>query len=300
MCNVRPESLSILTVGTRASCDVAFWDVKRNQVEFSLNVGHSVDFALVSTAHKAVVCGGIDSGAVLAISLTGGSVEHASRAEEYRGMTDMTVAVDNIFIATPASGVAVISVSDGVATGKLCDPDGPSVPTKLLVNSCSDAQLIVGYEHGLIHIFDVDTETVICSLSGHSGRVNSLRLLPSGQLVSAADDLRGIIWNHEPYLDQRSPGSVAAEHGMWTRSEPRGQEMEKVDCGDVLECSLDYRASCFTVDGTQRLIYAGFVSGLVQIWDLETGQCRVCLHLFVCDSAQVDSLYKTAQCLGKK
>ena len=208
-----------------------------------------MDFIVISTVHKAVVCADADSGVITTISLTGGSVEHTCLAAEYCGMTDLVASEDSVFVATPASGVVVMSVSGSEVSGHLCDPDGPSVPTSMLVNSRRDGQLIVGYRHGLVVIFDVDTETVVCSLRGHSARINTLHLLSTGQLISAADDQRGIIWN-----DQQPADDVAMETGMWAQWQVRD---------DV---------SCYTLDNCRRLVYAGFSSGDVHVYDVDTGQ----------------------------
>jgi len=275
---VNPGLLSLLSIGTRASRDIALWDVKRGQLEFSLNVGHSVDFAVVSTASKTVVCGAADSGVVMAISLTSGAVDHMSTLEDYLGMTDLTISVDSVFIATPASGVVVLSMTQRVVTGSLRDPHGPSVPTKLLVNSQNDRHLIVGYKHGLVHIFDVDMETVVCSMCGHTARINSLHLLPSGQLISAGDDQYGIIWNHQLYMDQES--DFAEE------SELRDPETDEVNCS-ASESEVNYSANCYVVDSTQHLLYAGLsCCGLVLTWNIETGQFYVTFsHSSCCDSS---------------
>jgi len=88
-----------------------------------------MDFIVISTVHKAVVCADADSGVITTISLTGGSVEHTCLAAEYCGMTDLVASEDSVFVATPASGVVVMSVSGSEVSGHLCDPDGPSVRT---------------------------------------------------------------------------------------------------------------------------------------------------------------------------
>ena len=258
---------SLLSIGTRASRDVAFWDVECACLEFSVDVGHSVDFAVISSSSNTVVCGSSDSGVVVTISLTCGSVDHTSKAEDYRGMTDMTVSVDDIFIATPASGVMILSITQDVVTGCLRDPDGPSVPTKLLVSSHSDRQLIVGYKHGLVQIFDVDTETVVCSMSGHSASINSLHLLSSGQLISAADDHSAIIWNNQLSRDQESGDEFAMSRMYELQGLETGVE---VRCG-CSESEVNYDAICYTVDSTQQLLYAGFSCGVVKIWNIDTG-----------------------------
>jgi len=260
----------VLSIGAHASHDIAFFDIKQRQLEFSVNVGHSIDFAVVSTVSKVVVCGGAESGVIAVVSLTHGSVDQTSRAEEYRGMTDLTVSADSIFIATPASGVVIQSVTHGVVTGNLCDPAGPSVPRRLLVNSYNERQLIVGYRHGLIHVFDVIAETVIRSMSGHSGRINSLHLLPSGQLISAGDDQCGIIWS----VDQESGDDFAGVSEMWTGSDQQGRESGEEVHGDASEPMVNYSATCYTVDSTRRLLYAGLRCGTVQIWNLETGDIQ--------------------------
>jgi len=251
--SVKHETLSVLSVGSRASRDLAVWDVQQARLQFSLDVGHSLDFTVISTVHKAVICGDADSGAITAVSLTGGSVEHTSVAAEYRGMTDMAVCDDSVFVATPSSDVMILSVSRGDVTGHLRDPGRPSVPTKLLASGRRAGQLVVGYQHGLVVIFDVVTQTVIRSLPGHSARINSLHLLATGQLISAADDRRAIIWNDQ------DPDDVAMETGMWAESAVRGDSGVKFD------------ACCYTLDGSQRLVYAGVSGGDVQVWDAETG-----------------------------
>lgn len=256
--NMKDLPLSLLSVGTH---DLALWDVKQVQLVFSLNVGHFVDFAVVSTVRKLVICGGADSGVITAVSLTGGSIEHTLSSEEYRGMLDVAVSVESVFTATPAGDVLIQSITDGVITGNLRDPDGPSVPTRLLVSGRREEELVVGYRHGLVLVFDVDRQTVICSLPGHSGQINSLHLLPNGHLISAAEDHRAIIWNYKDQLE--SADDVTGMSGMWAQPEPRGWDTTEVKC-DV---------SCYTMDSAQRLIYASLNSGDVHVWDVETSQC---------------------------
>lgn len=275
--NVKHDSsFTLLSIGTRASHDIALWDIQRSHLEFSVDVGHSVDFAVISVPSNMVVCGSADSGVVVTISLTSGSVDRTSKAKGYCGMADMAISVNSIFIATPASGVVVLSLTQDVVTGSLQDPDGPSVPTKLLVSSRNDGQLIVGYKHGLVHIFNVDTETVICSMSGHSARVTSLHLLPSGQLISAADDQSAIIWNSQLPGDQQ-PGNEFA--GM-------SRMCEGPETGDEVLCSSweseeCYDAICYTVNSTQHLLYAGFICGVVKVWNIDTGQSHFMFtHLY--------------------
>jgi len=274
---MKNESLSLLTIGSPASRDLALWDVEHSRLKFSLRIDHSVNFAIVSSTHKAVFCGGADTGVILTVSLTSGSLQQTFVAEEYSGMMDLTIAVDLIFVATPASGVVVISVTQNVVTGHLRDPKSSLVPTKLLVSSRNDTQLIVGYKHGHIHIFDVNTEAVIRSLSGHSGQINSLHLLPSGQLISSGDDQRGIIWNHELCGSQESGNDPPGMSEMWTKSKLKVSETSEVFFGDPSESLVNYRANCYTVDSTQHLLYAGFSCGIIQVFSLETGE-------FLCDS----------------
>ena len=265
--NVKHDcAFSLLSIGRRASHDIAFWDVERGHLEFSIDVGHSVDFAMISTPSNMVVCASADSGVIVAISLTTGSVDHTSEAKGYCGMTDMVVSVDSIFIATLASGVVVLSLTEGVVTGSLQDPDGLSVPTKLLVSSRSDRELIVGYKHGLVHVFNVDRETVIRSMSGHSARVTSLHLLPNGQLISAAHDQSAVIWNSQLTTDQQSGDEFAGMSRM----------CEALETSDEVVCSSgeseeSYDAVCYTVDSTQHLLYAGFSCGVVKVWNIDTG-----------------------------
>ena len=270
--NVDHESLSVLSVGSR---DIAFWDVTSGQLEFSVNLSQSVDLAALSTASTVVICAGVHSGLIVAVSLTSGTVEHMPVAEEYRGMTDLAVSADRIFVATAASGVAVLSMAQYVVVGNLRDPHGGhSVPTKLLVSGQNDGQLVVGYRHGLVQIFDVDTLTVISSMSGHSGPVNSLHLLPSGQLISAADDQCAIIWNHQPCVDHESRNDVVGVSEMWTRSGLQGPQT-----GEELSCDVSKsEVRCYTVDSTRCLLYAGFSCGVVHVWNLYTGQFHL-IHL---------------------
>jgi len=265
------ESLYLLSIGSYASRDLAFWDVEHSRLQFSLRIDHSVDFAVVSSSHRAVICGGADAGVILAVSLTSGSLQQTFVAEEYSGMMDLTIAADQIFIATTASGVVVISITQNVVTGHLHDPEGPSMPTKLLVSSRNDSQLIVGYKHGLIHIFDVDTEAVMFSLPGHSGQINSLNLLPTGQLISAGDDQRGIIWSHELCRSHESGNEPSGVAEMWTKSKLKVSETSEVVFGDVSESEVNYQANCYTVDSAQQLLYAGFNCGIIQVFSLETG-----------------------------
>ena len=246
---------SLLSVGTCTSRDLAVWDVRNARLKFSLDVGHSQDFTAISKVHKAVICGSADSGIITTVSLTRGSVDHVSESHVYRGMTDLAVSEESVFVATPTNGVVMLSLICSEAAGRLCDPDGPSVPTKLLVN---DTQLIVGYRHGLVLVYDLVTQTVVHSLPGHSARVNTLHLLATGQLISAADDHRAIIWNRR---------DVAVETVTWAE-QVRGGD-------DVTACDV----SCMTVDSSQRLVYAGSSSGDVHVWDVETGQCLFSSHL---------------------
>jgi len=265
--NADRESLSILSVGSR---DIALWDVTRGQLEFSVNLDQSVDLAVLSTASTVVICAGIQSGFIVAVSLTSGTIEHVPAAEEYRGMTDLAVSADRIFVATAASGVPVLSMAQYVVAGNLCDPHGGhhSVPTKLLVSGQNDGQLVVGYRHGLVQIFDVDTLTVISSMFGHSGTVNSLHLLPSGQLISAADDQCAIIWNRQRCVEHESRNDVVGVSEIWTRSGLEGPQT-----GEELSCDVSKsEVRCYTVDSTRCLLYAGFSCGVVLVWNFYTGQ----------------------------
>ena len=230
----------------------------------------------IRDSRKAVVCGGADAGVIAEISLIDGSTQQTFTAEEYRGMADLTVSADRIFVATLTAGVVVISASQGVVASNLRDPEGPSVPTKLLLNGRSAGQqLIVGYRHGLIRIIDVDAGTVVCSLPGHTGRINSLRQLPSGQLISAGEDQQGIIWNHEDY----EHAGVSSEM-RWTKSRRRGGETSEAVLGDDdAQAALNCRANCYTLDSAQRLLYAGFSAGLILAFSLETGQFHLTLRL---------------------
>jgi len=191
-----PESStsSLLSIGT---CDIAYWDLQHGQLKFSVEIGHSIDFAILSPTDSLVVCGSADSGVVVVISLTHGSIVHKARAEEYYGMTDLLVSGDHIFIATPSAGVLVRSLTQNVFIGNLHKPGGASLPTRLLANSHNERQIFVGYQCGTVCVFDTDPQTVVYSMSGHSGRINSLHLLPSGQLISAGDDHRAVVWNHQ-------------------------------------------------------------------------------------------------------
>jgi len=227
-------------------------------------LAHSVDFVEVSAVRKVVICAGADSGAITAVSLTDGSVFYTTEALEYRTMTDVAMSPDNVYIATPAHGVVVISLSQAVVTGHLYDrANGHSVPTKLLVNSGQAGQLIVGYKDGLLLVFDVDTRTVVRSMSGHSAQINTLHLLTSGhrltsgQLISAADDQRAMIWN----LEERK---LLDEEEMWTTSEPRSCR--------VFDDMSNYAVNCYTLDSKQSVLYAGSCNGQVKLFSVDTGE----------------------------
>ena len=169
------EHQSLLSIGSR---DLAVWSLRRTagdcQLKFSRHVGHSLDFAAISTGRKALVCGSADCGAVTTVSLTAGGVDHVARGPEYRGMTDLVVSESEdgrVFVATPTSGVVVLCVGGNEVKGQdevkgcLCDPSDPSlVPTRLLLSG--ESQLVVGYSHGLILVFGLATRSVVCSLQG--------------------------------------------------------------------------------------------------------------------------------------
>jgi len=278
ICGVDQESSeSLLSIGTRASRDLALWNIKQSQLQFSLSVSHPVDFAVISTALRAVLCGGADAGVITVISLIDGSIQHTFTADEYRGMADLAVSADRIFVATPAAEVRVISASQGVVVCNLHDPGGPSVPTKLLLRSLGvEQQLVVGYRHGLINVFDVDAGTLVCSLPGHSGRINSLHELPSRQLISASENQQAIIWNYP----QEHESGVTSSEMWWTKSRRRCVEgSESVLGGDDFDASVNRHANCYTLDSSQCLLYAGFSAGFILVFSLETGQFYLILSL---------------------
>lgn len=51
--------------------------------------------------------------------------------------------------------------------------------------------------HNLVYIYDLQSNKIICALKGHSGRVNTVRFLRDGRIVSACADGNIIIWRNE-------------------------------------------------------------------------------------------------------
>jgi len=120
------ESSSLLSVGSR---DVAVWNLTNSQLTFSVDVAHSLHHVVISTGRKdaLIVCADAESGVISTVSLTGGCVDHVTKAAlEYRGMTDLAVSDGHVFVATLTGGVVMMSLADHDVTGQLSNPDGPS------------------------------------------------------------------------------------------------------------------------------------------------------------------------------
>jgi WD40 repeat protein len=146
------------------------------------------------------------------------------------------------------------------------------VPCKLLVGSnVTDGLLFVGYRDGSIRMFDVATELVVCCLMGHSRPINSLHLVSDGWLVSASDEGCAFVWNY----DSRSDSTGAAGGVVHAKVEMSSGNISSPD-GDstatgVARLDATFDVNCFVMDRVGKRLFTGSSSGIVCVWDVNSG-----------------------------
>jgi len=275
--NIRRDSQSILTLGNKSSRDLAFWDLSSSSLDFVLDLGCGVDHIRIAVEHKMAVCLSSDTGTLIVANLSRGSVEQKLRADEYQGASDVVLHDDNIFVATRTGSVVILSMTQNVVVGNF-NGSGQSIPSKLAAGNYREmALLFVGYEDGDIRVFDIGAEAVVGSLSGgHRRRINSLNVLSDGRLVSSGDDQRAILWNYESCVESdenrpRRPREITDEQGEVDQS--------------IQHSIHDVR--CFTFSDDEKQIIAGLRSGVINIWDVSSGEncsiiCGIFSYLFRC------------------
>jgi hypothetical protein len=209
--NIRRESESILSVGTKSSHDIALWDLDNSALDYRVDLGCAVDIFRLAVEQKMAIGVDAESGALVVVNLARGSVEQTLRADEYRGATDAVVYGHNVFVAARTGVIVIVSIAQNAIVGHF-QGGGQSVPSKLTIGSVNEtALLFVGHDDGDIRMFDIAAESLVGRLSdGHKRRINSLDVLPGGRLVSSSVMIiRTILWMFEKSLET-GDGQVSA------------------------------------------------------------------------------------------
>lgn len=168
-----------------------------DKVKRRVNIYQVSDGALVLSANDGDHVAFPPDGQMVAISTVLGDVQvwnmaDFSLAHDIAGYTGSVRRIqfspDNQFAAIEQfDGTRLQRVSDGTVVAEYSDgritfaPDGET--------------LAVGYGDGQIEWRQIADNRLLNSFSGHTARVNDLVFLPSGDLVSVADDCTMVTWN---------------------------------------------------------------------------------------------------------
>jgi U3 small nucleolar RNA-associated protein 12 len=114
----------------------------------------------------------------------------------------------------------------------------------MLKTSPNNRQIAVGYEDGVVRLFDLNSGECLVTFSGHKSAVTSLSFDIEGmRLVSGAKDTNIIVWD------------TVAEAGLFRLSGHKGP---------ITKC-------CFLE--SQNILVSSSLDTLVKFWDLDTQHC---------------------------
>lgn len=265
VCNIKRETNSVVSFGRSPSQDLGFWDLETGALDFSLDLGCTPNHVCLNADHKVIVCGSSVTGTIVIVNLARGTIDQKIEGDDHKDLTDIDTRGDDIFITNPKSGIVILSISQNTSV-RVINTDVPShaIPTKLLITGKGERLLFVGYDTGMICVFDISSsDAILGTLKGHKGRVNSLSLTRYGQLLSTSDDGSALVWNYRSLLEEK-PEDVEEEGG---NADVKLKKERGVAAGnDEIRCFV------VTSDEQKVITGSGSGSGSIQIWDIKSGE----------------------------
>ena len=145
---------------------------------------------------------------------------------DFKNSKDIAISdskVNSIAISPIGSSLAVAKVSGEITlldrnTEKttLLFKDPEKVPIVSVAFSKNGLLLAAGDEKGIVHIWDMETKTMLATLTGHTARVNNIQFSNDGErLATASFDKTVRIWNIKNIYD---PPIVLKDHDDWVWS----------------------------------------------------------------------------------
>ncbi len=275
----------LVTVGSKLSKDLAYWDLETEELDYKVNLGCYVNHVVIHDNQKLAVCASSAVGMLIVVDLAKGEVRQAVEKNTFKDLADLHVSKqgEHALLATVREGVMVHNLKTGALVKVINSGTNTSgqklVPSKVCMDQ-EEFSIMVGYQTGQIKIFATVNGQLLQTLDQHTGKINSLKYEASGKLLSSSDDGCTKVINLIPVIETFAVifGNEAANWDGIVQFENATIEMKDAaaeDVGNKVADNFppeeqDVSQMVITADGTR--VITGSYTQPITVWDTDTGR----------------------------
>ncbi len=277
-----PDGRSL--VSTDLDGNVKYWDVEKGEERFAV-VGHqgaAHGAAFLANGDLFLTCG--DDGAI--IFWDAGTGEERWRiAWEGQRLRSLAVTPDGALVAAAGNdSVRVWSVATATVRQQW-----EAIVHSLAFNSDGSLLAAGGLPPDPLHVWNVASGQEVVQRKGHTGDITGVVVSPDGTtVVSSSSDRSLNVWgaeqgkwiraltehNHNVFGVALLPDgyravSCSQDKTLMVWNLTTGTRLQLIDAGDQAAGSFP---TCVDVRPDGKVVVAGFASGVVRMWNLDTGQ----------------------------
>ena len=273
------EGECLLTIGSKRSRDMAFWDLDSEEMLFKLELGCFVD--QVKVIGIIAMCASSREGVLLFIDLREGKVTKRVEDTELIGLTDMIVSENGgyVLIATRHNGVNVYDAKSYLLLKTIADEtkdisNQHMTPSKICLDPYEQF-LFVGYDMGQIVVYLMLTGQEVLRLDKHTSRINSLHVTSNMSLFSAGQDHVAHVWHLFNHLGKLLQKLLESQKSQMDNMQQFQKEVDKVKVETMSEESLypgtGDKVTCVAMTTAGDQVFTSQRDGPVKVWDPHTG-----------------------------
>ena len=278
------EDDALLTIGSKRSKDLAFWNLNEEKMLFKIDLNCFVD--QVKVDHSKAICGSAREGVLLFIDLVGGNILARVEDTELIGLTDMVMSKDGnyILVATRHAGITVYDSNSYRSVKTIADEESNvnnATPFKICMDS-EEKFLFVGYDMGGIIVYLLHNGQDVLRILGHKSKINNLCVTEDLRLFSTGQDNVANIWNLENTLGSIITKLPTSDQKHLESDMKFTKELPKVKIDDTdihKDTTLpgeNDKITCMLLSSNNKRIFTSSMDGNIKIWNTEFGK-YICL-----------------------
>lgn len=287
---IRGGLQSLVTIGTKLSKDLGYWDLESEQLQYKVDFEHFPDTVLMNTSKKIAVCASIPNGTIYIVNLPTGEIAKTLTQEAWKDIKDLYVSNqgDHLIIVKQNGEVSVVSVlsQTEVKTLKLSSKH-QGAPCKVTMDD-TESFIIVGFTDGVLEVCLTASGESVIQLQYHTSIITSL-MYRAGTLVSSSTDGECHVLQLLPLLEKQLAAVSDATFSTWdgwTQFEasdiiPNTPD-KQVELDDSTVKDTDKSLSCMIMSPDGKSVIASSSISRIKFYSIETGESLTLVFRFTC------------------